>query len=158
MCGSWLQRGIVKFPFVGDLNQSILWIPKSDPSQGPQDCLHGPSTHLVRAVGYWRKRSSHLDFCSTLLRVARKRGQPTVEFLKPLLIQYQKCPSSLTPHDRRANTWRYQKRCSLLLGHFNNYSASPAAEPPSFSPVEELALSWSLIEEAVTLRRVRQAT
>jgi len=146
------QRGM-KFHFVGDLNQSIYGFRKSDPARVRRLLDDLNFTEYALSVN-WRSGQAIVDLCSDLLRVARSEGNPAVEFLKPLLIQYQKCPSELTPQIAEL-THGYQNVVIVARGH-STLQRFTRCGTPELSPVEELALSCLLIESR-NLEEVRQA-
>ncbi|MGE6793997.1 UvrD-helicase domain-containing protein [Pseudomonas guineae] len=146
------QRGM-KFHFVGDLNQSIYGFRKSDPARVRKllDELNF-TEHALTAN--WRSGQAIVDLCSDLLLVARSTGNPGIEPLRPLLIQYQKCPSELTPKIAEL-THGYQNVVIVARGH-STLQRFTHGGTPDLSPIEKLALSCVLIESR-NLEEVRQA-
>lgn len=150
--GQLSQRGM-KFHFVGDLNQSIYGFRKSDPAR-VRRLLDELNFTEYALTANWRSGQAIVDLCSDLLRVARSTGNPGIESLKPLLIQYQKCPSELTPKIAEL-THGYQNVVIVARGH-RTLQRFTRGGTPELSPVEELALSCVLIESC-NLEEVRQA-
>lgn len=101
----------------------------------------------------WRSGQAIVDLCSDLLRVSRSAGNPDIEPLKPLLIQYQECPSELTPKITEL-THAYQNVVVVARGHTTLQRFTRGAS--ELSAIEELALSCVLIESR-NLEEVRQA-
>ncbi|MBC8649274.1 ATP-dependent helicase [Pseudomonas sp. MTM4] len=146
------QRGM-KFHFVGDLNQSIYGFRKSDPAR-VRRLLDELNFTEYALTANWRSGQAIVDFCSDLLRVARTVGNPDIEPLKPLLIQYKKCPSELTPKIAEL-THDYRNVVIVARGH-GTLQRFTRGGTPELAPVEELALSCVLIESR-DLEEVRQA-
>ncbi|PMX03265.1 DNA helicase UvrD [Pseudomonas sp. FW215-R2] len=86
----------VKFHFVGDLNQSIYGFRKSNPVN-VKKLLGELSFAELALTANWRSGQAIVDLCSDLLQIERVTGNPEIEPLKPLLLQYAKCPSELLP-------------------------------------------------------------
>jgi hypothetical protein len=86
----------VKFHFVGDLNQSIYGFRKSDPKKVKR--LLGELDFAELALtANWRSGQAIVDLCSDLLRIERVAGNPKIVPIRPLLLQYARCPSELLP-------------------------------------------------------------
>ncbi|QFG34004.1 AAA family ATPase [Pseudomonas umsongensis] len=86
----------VKFHFVGDLNQSIYGFRKSNP-ENVKKLLGELGFAELALTANWRSGQAIVDLCSDLLQIERVTGNPEIEPLKPLLLQYAKCPSELLP-------------------------------------------------------------
>ncbi|WP_236208043.1 UvrD-helicase domain-containing protein [Pseudomonas tohonis] len=147
-----LARRGMKFHFVGDLNQSIYGFRKSDPAR-VRKLLEELKFTEYALTANWRSGQAIVDLCSDLLRVSRSAGNPDIEPLKPLLIQYQECPSELTPKITEL-THAYQNVVVVARGHTTLQRFTRGAS--ELSAIEELALSCVLIESR-NLEEVRQA-
>lgn len=86
----------VKFHFVGDLNQSIYGFRKSNP-ENVKKLLGELGFAELALTANWRSGQAIVNLCSDLLQIERVTGNPEIEPLKPLLLQYAKCPSELLP-------------------------------------------------------------
>jgi len=86
----------VKFHFVGDFNQSIYGFRKSNPENVRALLADLRFTELPLTAN-WRSGQPIVDLCSDLVQVDRILGNPTISPVKPLLLQYEKCPSELLP-------------------------------------------------------------
>lgn len=86
----------VKFHFVGDLNQSIYGFRKSNP-ENVRALLAELGFEELPLTANWRSGQPIVDLCSDLLRIDRIVGNPAIAPVKPLLLQYSKCPSELLP-------------------------------------------------------------
>lgn len=148
-----LARRGMKFHFVGDLNQSIYGFRKSDPAR-VRRLLEELNFTEYALTANWRSGQAIVDLCSDLLRVARSTGNPGIEPLRPLLIQYQKCPSELTQKIAEL-THGHQNVVIVARGH-STLQRFTRGGTPDLSPIEELALSCVLIESR-NLEEVRQA-
>lgn len=146
------KRGM-KFHFVGDLNQSIYGFRKSDPARVRRLLEELKFTEYALTAN-WRSGQAIVDLCSNLLGVARNAGNPTIVPLKPLLIQYQECPSELTPKIAEL-THAYQNVVIVARGH-GTLQRFTRGGKPELAPIEELALSCVLIESQ-NLGEVRQS-
>lgn len=146
------KRGM-RFHFVGDLNQSIYGFRKSDPAR-VRRLLEELNFTEYALTANWRSGQAIVDLCSNLLGVARSAGNPIIEPLKPLLIQYQECPSELTPKIAEL-THAYQNVVIVARGH-GTLQRFTRVGKPELAPIEELALSCVLIESR-NLEEVRQA-
>nr|WP_256836900.1 ATP-dependent helicase [Pseudomonas oleovorans] len=147
-----LARRGMKFHFVGDLNQSIYGFRKSDPAR-VRILLEELKFTEYALTANWRSGQAIVDLCSDLLRVARSAGNPDIEPLKPLLIQYQECPSELSPKITEL-TRAYQNVVIVARGHTMLQRFTRGTS--DLSAIEELALSCVLIESR-NLEEVRQA-
>lgn len=147
-----LARRGMRFHFVGDLNQSIYGFRKSDPAK-VRMLLDELNFTEYALTANWRSGQAIVDLCSNLLGVARSSGNPNIEPLKPLLIQYQECPSELTPKIAEL-THAYQNVVIVARGHgtLQRFTRGTSL----LAPIEELALSCVLIESR-NLEEVRQA-
>ncbi|TKA91602.1 UvrD-helicase domain-containing protein [Halopseudomonas bauzanensis] len=148
-----LARRGMKFHFVGDLNQSIYGFRKSDPAR-VRILLDELNFTEYALTANWRSGQAIVDLCSNLLGVARSEGNPNIEPLKPLLIQYQACPSELIPKIDEL-THAYHNVVIVARGH-GTLQRFTRGGTPELAPVEELALSCVLIESQ-NLEEVRQA-
>ncbi|MFK8397763.1 UvrD-helicase domain-containing protein [Pseudomonas sp. BGr12] len=148
-----LARRGMKFHFVGDLNQSIYGFRKSDPDR-VRILLDELNFTEYALTANWRSGQAIVDLCSNLLGVARSAGNPNIEPLKPLLIQYQECPSELTPKIAQL-THAYHNVVIVARGHgtLQRFTRGGTLE---LAPIAELALSCVLIESR-NLEEVRQA-
>ncbi|EHY77860.1 UvrD/REP helicase [Stutzerimonas stutzeri ATCC 14405 = CCUG 16156] len=147
-----LARRGMKFHFVGDLNQSIYGFRKSDPAR-VRILLEELNFTEYALTANWRSGQAIVDLCSDLLRVARSAGNPGIEPLKPLLIQYQECPSELTPKITEL-THAYQNVVVVARGYTTLQRFTRGTS--ELAAIEELALSCVLIESQ-NLEEVRQA-
>jgi len=147
-----LARRGMKFHFVGDLNQSIYGFRKSDPAR-VRILLEELNFTEYALTANWRSGQAIVDLCSDMLRVARSTGNPDIEPLKPLLIQYQECPSELIPKITEL-THAYQNVVVVARGHTTLQRFTRGTS--ELSAIEELALSCVLIESR-NLEEVRQA-
>nr|WP_285962569.1 ATP-dependent helicase [Pseudomonas tohonis] len=147
-----LARRGMKFHFVGDLNQSIYGFRKSDPAR-VRILLEELNFTEYALTANWRSGQAIVDLCSDLLHVARSTGNPDIEPLKPLLIQYQECPSELIPKIAEL-THAYQNVVVVARGHATLKRFTRGIS--ELSAIEELALSCVLIESR-NLEEVRQA-
>ncbi|WP_313242857.1 ATP-dependent helicase [Stutzerimonas nitrititolerans] len=148
-----LARRGMKFHFVGDLNQSIYGFRKSDPAR-VRILLDELNFTEYALTANWRSGQAIVDLCSNLLGVARSAGNPNIEPLKPLLIQYQECPSELTPKIAEL-THAYRNVVIVARGH-GTLQRFTRGGTPELAPIEELALSCVLIESR-NLEEIRQA-
>lgn len=126
----------VKFHFVGDLNQSIYGFRKSNPENvskllGELDFAELPLT------ANWRSSQAIVDFCSDLMRIDRVAGNPKIDPIKPLLLQYDKCPSELLPKITEIAS-AYKNVVVVARGHS---TLQRFRKGDNFSGVEVLALA-----------------
>lgn len=126
----------VKFHFVGDLNQSIYGFRKSNPENvnkllGELDFAELPLTTN------WRSSQAIVDFCSDLMQIERVAGNPKVDPIKPLLLQYEKCPSELLPKIAEI-TSAYKNVVVVARGHS---TLQRFRKGDNFTGVEVLALA-----------------
>ena len=146
-----LARRGMKFHFVGDLNQSIYGFRKSNPER-VRKLLDDLQFTEYELTANWRSGQAIVDLCSDLLNVAKSAGNPNIEPLKPKLIQYQQCPSELTPLII-ALAQGYQDVVIVARGHSTLQRFSRGGK---FSVLEDLALSCVSIESQ-NLEEVRRA-
>lgn len=144
------HRGM-KFHFVGDLNQSIYGFRKSDPAR-VRKLLDDLKFTEYALTANWRSGQVIVDLCSDLLNVPRSAGNPTIEPLKPLLIQYKECPSELITQIVEL-TRGYQNVVIVARGHGTLQRFTRGGK---LTLIEELAMACVLIESD-NLEEVRQA-
>ena len=126
----------VKFHFVGDLNQSIYGFRKSNPENvnkllGELDFVELPLT------ANWRSSQAIVDFCSDLMQIERMAGNPEIAPIKPLLLQYEQCPSELLPKITEI-TSTYKNVVVVARGHS---TLQRFRKGDNFTGVEVLALA-----------------
>lgn len=126
----------VKFHFVGDLNQSIYGFRKSNPENvkkllGELDFVELPLTTN------WRSSQAIVDLCSDLMQIERMAGNPEIDPIKPLLLQYEKCPSELLPKITEL-TNAYKNVVVVARGHS---TLQRFRKGDNFTGVEVLALA-----------------
>jgi superfamily I DNA/RNA helicase len=126
----------VKFHFIGDLNQSIYGFRKSDPSK-VRKLLGDLKFAELALTANWRSGQAIVDFCSDLLRIERVRGNPDIAPVKPMLLQYTKCPSELLTRIIEL-TSRYQEIVVVARGHS---TLQRFRKGDNFSGTEALALA-----------------
>jgi hypothetical protein len=126
----------VKFHFVGDLNQSIYGFRKSNPDN-VRALLAELGFAELPLTANWRSGQSIVDLCSDLLRIKRISGNPEIASVKPLLLQYEKCPSELIPKIIEL-TNGYEEVVVVARGHS---TLQRFRRGDSFKGVEVLALA-----------------
>nr|WP_313042619.1 UvrD-helicase domain-containing protein [Pseudomonas sp.] len=126
----------VKFHFIGDLNQSIYGFRKSNP-ENVKALLAGLGFAELPLTANWRSGQSIVDLCSDLLRIKRISGNPEIASVKPLLLQYAKCPSELIPKIIEL-TNGYEEVVVVARGHS---TLQRFRRGDSFKGVEMLALA-----------------
>jgi hypothetical protein len=126
----------VKFHFVGDLNQSIYGFRKSNPNN-VKALLAELGFAKLPLTANWRSGQPIVDLCSDLLRIDRISGNPEIASVKPLLLQYAKCPSELLPRIIEI-TSGYKEVVVVARGHS---TLQRFRKGDNFKGVEVLALA-----------------
>lgn len=126
----------VKFHFIGDLNQSIYGFRKSNPDNVKALLAELGFVELPLSAN-WRSGQSIVDLCSDLVRIKRISGNPEIAPVKPLLLQYSKCPSELIPRIIELTTG-YEQVVVVARGHS---TLQRFRRGDSFKGVEVLALA-----------------
>lgn len=126
----------VKFHFIGDLNQSIYGFRKSNPDN-VKALLAELGFAELPLTANWRSGQSIVDLCSDLVRIKRISGNPEIAPVKPLLLQYAKCPSELIPKIIEL-TNGYEEVVVVARGHS---TLQRFRRGDSFKGVEMLALA-----------------
>ncbi|WP_223441667.1 UvrD-helicase domain-containing protein [Pseudomonas sp. BF-R-19] len=126
----------VKFHFVGDLNQSIYGFRKSNP-KNVKALLAELGFAELPLTANWRSGQPIVDLCSNLLRIDRISGNPEIVPVKPLLLQYVKCPSELLPRIIEI-TSGYKEVVVVARGHS---TLQRFRKGDNFKGVEVLALA-----------------
>lgn len=126
----------VKFHFVGDLNQSIYGFRKSNPDK-VKTLLDELGFTELPLTANWRSGQPIVNLCSDLLRIDRISGNPEIAPVKPLLLQYTKCPSELLPRIIEL-TSDYKEVVVVARGHS---TLQRFRKGDNFKGVEVLALA-----------------
>uniref|UniRef100_UPI003F589D24 UvrD-helicase domain-containing protein n=1 Tax=Pseudomonas grandcourensis TaxID=3136736 RepID=UPI003F589D24 len=126
----------IKFHFVGDLNQSIYGFRKSNPDN-VKALLAELGFAQLPLTANWRSGQSIVDLCSDLLQIDRISGNPEIAPVKPLLLQYAKCPSELLPRIIEL-TSGYKEVVVVARGHS---TLQRFRKGDNFKGVEVLALA-----------------
>lgn len=126
----------VKFHFVGDLNQSIYGFRKSNP-ENVNKLLGELDFAELPLKANWRSGQAIVDLCSDLMQIERMAGNPEIDPIKPLLLQYEKCPSELLPKITEL-TSAYKNVVVVARGHS---TLQRFRKGDNFTGVEVLALA-----------------
>lgn len=126
----------VKFHFVGDLNQSIYGFRKSNP-ENVNKLLGELNFVELPLTANWRSGQAIVDLCSNLMQIERMAGNPEIDPIKPLLLQYEKCPSELLPKIAEL-TSAYKNVVVVARGHS---TLQRFRKGDNFTGVEVLALA-----------------
>ncbi|KDN97016.1 UvrD-helicase domain-containing protein [Pseudomonas donghuensis] len=130
----------VKMHIVGDLNQSIYGFRHADPLRVVQFIRdHGFIRLLLRQN--FRSSQSIVNLCSELVPGNKTHGNPTIQPVMPVIVEYDDCPSEAMPLFMRLSD-SYANRVIVSRGHSTlNRFFSGAND---LNNTERLALACSL--------------
>lgn len=141
----------IRFHFIGDLNQSIYSFRGSEPLFVKKFIEDGAFKSCDLTIN-WRSGQGIVDLCSSLLKLDRVSGNPTIQSIRPKLIQYVKCPSEIVMRVQEL-TEKYQHVVVVARGHSTLQRFKAGRE---LTVVEELALAC-IDFRSQDLIQVRQA-